>query len=179
MLEVDHTTDVRPGKLLLYEAWGFPELWVIVPPVGGSPRRPAGVTIHRLQDGRYRSMPTSAAFRGWTAGEVYDGMTEPTPSAATYRVLERVGRALGAREGTGPADDPLSRVLLAEGRLEGRAQELAAAVRSLLQVRGLAVAAAFSERTTAFTDIPRDAVMAAAYACADEADFWRRLSGED
>ena len=28
-VEVDHTTDVRPGKLLLlYEAWGFPELWV-------------------------------------------------------------------------------------------------------------------------------------------------------
>lgn len=45
VLEVDHTTDVRPGKLLLYEAWGFPELWVIVPPEGASPRRPAGVTI--------------------------------------------------------------------------------------------------------------------------------------
>ena len=168
VLEVDHTTDVRPGKLLLYEAWGFPELWVIVPPAGGSPRRPAGVTIHRLQDGRYRSMPTSGVFPGWTAGEIYDGMTEPTPTAATYRVLERIGRALGAQEGTGPADDPLSRVLLAEG--------LAAAVRSLLQVRGLAVAPAFSERGAAFTDIPRDAVMAAAYACADEADFWRRLS---
>ena len=42
VLEVDYTTDVRPGKLLLYEAWGFPELWVIVPPEGGSPRRPAG-----------------------------------------------------------------------------------------------------------------------------------------
>ena len=106
VLEVDYTTDVRPGKLLLllllYEAWGFPELWVIVPPEGGSPRRPAGVTIHRLQDGRYRSIPTSGAFPGRTAGEIYDGMTEPTPTAATYRVLERIGRTLGAREGTGP-----------------------------------------------------------------------------
>ena len=171
VLEVDHTTDVRPGKLLLYEAWGFPELWVIVPPAGGSPRRPASVTIHRLQDGRYRSMPTSAAFPGWTAGEIYDGMAEPTPSAATYRVLERVGRALGAQEGTGPADDPLSRVLLAEGRTH----ELTAAAQSLLRVRGLAVSPAFSERAVALCDVPRDTVMAAAYACADEADFWRRL----
>ena len=172
VLEVDHTTDVRPGKLLLYEAWGFPELWVIVPPAGGSPRRPAGVTIHRLQEGRYQSMPTSGAFPGWTAGEIFDGMTEPTPSPATYRVLERVGRALGAREGTSPADDPLSRVLMAEGR----AQALAAAAQSLLQVRGLSVSAAFSERAAALVDASRDAVMAAAYACADEADFWRRLS---
>ena len=31
VLEVDHTTDVRRGKLVLYEAWGFPELWVEVP----------------------------------------------------------------------------------------------------------------------------------------------------
>lgn len=176
VLEVDHTTDVRAGKLLLYEAWGFPELWVIVPPEGASPRRPAGVTIHRLEAGRYRSMPTSGAFPGWTAGEIYDGMTEPTPSAATYRVLERVGRTLGAREGTGPADDPLSNVLIAEGRLEGRAQELAAAAQSLLQVRGLAVSPAFPEQAAALADASRDAVMAAAYACADEADFWRRLS---
>ena len=175
VLEVDYTTDVRPGKLLLYEAWGFPELWVIVPPAGASPRRPAGVTIHRLQDGRYQSMPTSGAFPGWTAGEIYDGMIEPTPSAATYRVLERIGRVLGAREGTGPADDPLSRVLLAEGRLEGRAQELAAAVRSLLHVRGLTVSQAFPERAQALAGAPRDSVMAAALACANEADFWRRL----
>ena len=175
VLEVDHTTDVRPGKLLLYEAWGFPELWVIVPPAGGSPRRPAGVTIHRLHDGRYRSMPTSGAFPGWTAGEIFDGMTEPTLTDATCRVLERVGRTLGAQEGTGPADDPLSRVLLAEGRLEGRVQELVAVVRSLLEVRGLAVSPAFSERAAALAGKPRDAVMAAAYACADETDFWRRL----
>ena len=59
VLEVDHTTDVRPGKLLVYEAWGFPELWVVVPPAGATLRRPAGVTIHRLVNGRYRSEPTS------------------------------------------------------------------------------------------------------------------------
>lgn len=176
VLEVDHTTDVRPGKLLLYEAWGFPELWVIVPPEGASPRRPAGVTIHRLESGRYRSMPASGAFPGWTAGEIYDGMTEPTLTAATCRALERVGRELGAREGTSPADDPLSRVLIAEGRAEGRAQELAAAAQSLLQVRGLAVSPAFPEHAATLAATTRDAVMAAAYACADEADFWDLLA---
>ena len=168
VLEVDYTTDVRPGKLLLYEAWGFPELWVIVPLEGASPRRPAGVTIHRLLDARYRSVPASGAFPGWTAAEIFDAMTEPTPSAVTCRVLERVGRALGAREGTGPADDPLSRVLIAEGR----AEELAAAVESLLRVRGLAFTPELSR--AALGDVPR-AVMAAAYACTDEADFWHRL----
>ena len=175
VLEVDHTTDVRPGKLLLYEAWGFPELWVVVPPDGASPRRAAGVTIHRLQDGGYRSTPASEALPGWTAAEIYDAMTEPTLTAATCRVLERVGRALGARDGTGPADDPLSRVLLAEGRLAGRAEELAAVVGSLLRVRGHAVTPELSRAAASLGNVPRDAVMAAAYACADEADFWRRL----
>ena len=128
MLEVDYTTDVRPGKLLLYEAWGFPELWVVVPP-GATRRRPAGVTIHRLVNGRYRSMRTSGAFPGWTAKEIHAALTEPVSSAATYRVLERVGRTLGEREGTGPDDDPLWRVLgerkLAEGVAQGRAEGVA------------------------------------------------------
>ena len=85
---------------------------------------------------------------------------------------ERLAPRLGAREGTGPADDPLSSVLIAEGR----AQELAAAAHSLLRVRGLSASAAFSERAAALADAPRDTVMAAAHACADEADFRRRLS---
>ena len=38
VLEVDNTTDVRRGKLALYESWGFPEVWVEVPE---SPRRAA------------------------------------------------------------------------------------------------------------------------------------------
>ena len=125
VLEVDYTTDVRPGKLILYEAWGFPELWVVVPPAA-TRRRPAGVTIHRLVNGRYRSARTSGAFPGWAASEIHAALTEPVSSAATYRVLERVGRALGEREGTGPDDDPLWRMLgerkLAEGVARGRAE---------------------------------------------------------
>ena len=174
VLEVDHTTDVRPGKLLLYEAWGFPELWVVVPPAGATRRRPAGVTIHRLEGGRYRSAAESVAFPGWTAAEIHTGLTEPVPTPATCRVLERVGRALGAREGRGPEDDPLSRALLAEGR----AQELAAAVQSLLKLRGRSFSPAFPEHAAAFSGLPRDTVMAAALACADEADFWRCLDLE-
>ena len=41
VLEVDQTTDVRRGKLPLYEAWGFPELWLLVPAAGATRRRPA------------------------------------------------------------------------------------------------------------------------------------------
>ena len=190
VLEVDHTTDVRPGKLILYEAWGFPELWVIVPP-GATRRRPAGVTIHRLVNGRFQSARTSGAFPGWTAREINGALTEPVSSAVTYRVLERVGRTLGEREGTGPDDDPLWRVLgerklaegvaqgraegVAQGRTEGRAQELAATVRSLLRARGWQVSDAFMKRAAALVDLPRDTVTAAALAAADEADFWRRL----
>ena len=145
---------------------------LLVRDAAGEPRRAmeADETLLPPPD-PHRSMPESAAFPGWTAGEIHDGMAEPTPSAATYRVLERVGRALGAQEGTGPADDPLSRVLLAEGRTH----ELTAAAQSLLRVRGLAVSPAFPERAVALCDVPRDTVMAAAYACADEADFWLRL----
>ena len=191
VLEVDHTTDVRPGKLVLYEAWGFPELWVVVLPAGATRRRPAGVTIHRLVNGRYRSVRTSGAFPGWTAKEINAALTEPVSSATTYKVLERVGRTLGEREGTGPDDDPLWRMLgerklaegvargraegVAKGRTEGRAHELAATVESLLQARGKQVSDAFMERAQALVDTPRDTVTAAALAAAGEEDFWRRL----
>ena len=148
---------------------------MVVPPAGATRRKPAGVTIHRLEGGRYRSSAESAAFPGWTAAEIHTGLTEPAPTPATCRVLERVGRALGGREGRGPEDDPLSRALLAEGRLEGRAQELAAAVQSLPRLRGRSFSPAFAERAAAFSGLPRDTVMAAALAGADEADFWRRL----
>ena len=74
----------------------------------------------------------------------------------------------------GPENDPLSRALIEEGR----AQELAAAVESLLKLRGRSFSPAFHRRAAVFSTIPRDAVMAAALACADEADFWRRLDLE-
>ena len=192
VLEVDHTTDIRPGKLPLYEAWGFPELWMLVPPAGATRRRPAGVTIHRLAGDRYEVVAESAAFPGWTAAEIHVALTEPLTTERTCRVLERVGRALGAREGTGPQDDPLLRVLgdreratgraegqaegRAEGRTAGRAEGQAELVRAMLVERGMAVSESFTARAAAVVDTSRGARMAAAaLACTGEADFWRRL----
>ena len=110
MLEVDHTTDARRGKLALYESWGFPEVWVEVPddtaPSRPRNRRP-GLTIHLLQDGAYRTAPESRAFPGWTAEEIHAALNEWTLSERTSAVLERVGTVLGEREGTGPDHDPL------------------------------------------------------------------------
>ena len=112
VLEVDHSTDARRGKLKLYEAWGFPELWIQVPdrPSPSRPRsRLPGLTIYRLERGAYRTHGDSGAFPGWTAAEIAAALDETVPSAATVRVLERVGRTLGERGGTGPDDDPLLR----------------------------------------------------------------------
>ena len=86
VLEVDYTTDIRPGKLRVYERWGFPELWAVVPE-GASRRRPAGLTIYRLVGGRYRSTAASAALPGWTSEEIHAALTERVPSARTDRVL--------------------------------------------------------------------------------------------
>ena len=133
VLEVDHTTDVRRGKMWLYEEWGFPEVWVEVPeekarsrPAG---RRP-GLTIHVLEGGAYRESAVSVAFAGWTAEEIHTALSEKELSVGTSRALDRVGRALGEREGTGPDDMPWLRGHrrearaegLAEGRAEGRAE---------------------------------------------------------
>ena len=112
VLEVDHTTDVRRGKLPLYESWGFPEVWVDVPdapsPSRARGRRP-GLTIHLLEHGRFRVAAESRAFPGWQAEEIHVALNESTPSAQTSAVVERVAAALGARDGTGPDDDPLLR----------------------------------------------------------------------
>ena len=132
VVEVDHTTDVRRGKLGLYEEWGFPEVWVEVPE-RYAPSRPAGrlpgLAIHLLEGGRYRTAPVSRAFPGWTAEEIHTAMNEPALSAATGEVLARVGRALGEREGTGPDDMPWlrarRRVARTEAHAQGRAEGLA------------------------------------------------------
>ena len=115
VLEVDHSTDVRRWKLGMYQEWGFPEIWVLVP-WEESVRTP-GMTIHtRGADGGYREARESVAFPGWTTEEIHTALTEEPLSAETYAVLERVGRALGAREGTRPEDDPLAHSLSARAR---------------------------------------------------------------
>ena len=114
VLEVDHTTDVRRWKLKVYQECGFPEIWVSVP-WEGSLRSP-GLTIHVRDGAGYRESLESRAFPGWKAKETHRALTEETISGAAWRALERVGRTMGAREGTRPEDDPLTRSLSAKAR---------------------------------------------------------------
>ena len=183
VLEVDHTTDIRRSKLKLYEEWGFPELWVEVPDAY-SPSRPRGrrpgLRIYLLEEpGRYGESETSEAFPGWRAEEIHRALNELVVSPETSAVLARVGRTLGKREGTSPADDPLfgllSREQRAEGRAEGivegraagivegravgRAEGRAGLVRTILAARGLEVP----------PDFPDSGVRAVLAAAADEA----------
>lgn len=109
ILEVDHTTDVRRNKLGLYESWGFPEVWVETPDTP-SPNRPRrlrpGLTIHRLDEGRFRVSAESRAFPGWPAARIHASLNETHMSTRTLADLTRVGRRLGRQEGTTPDDDP-------------------------------------------------------------------------
>ena len=186
VLEVDHTTDARRGKLALYESWGFPEVWVDVPDAP-SPSRPRarrpGLTIHLLAHGDYRVAAESRAFPGWTAAEIHEALNEAEPSARTSAVLERVGGVLGAREGTGPDDDPLLRSQRRQGFERGRAEGLVAGVqkaraemiRQILVSRGIEVSAWFLA-DAAFATAPEDVLISAALACEDEAAFRTAIS---
>ena len=175
VLEVDNTTDVRRNKLGLYQEWGFPEVWVEVPE-RASPSRPAGrrpgLVIHLLEDGVYRPAPMSQAFPGWTAAEIHAAMNEPVLSAATGRVIERVGRALGEREGTGPDDTPWLHKQREEERAKGEAKGRAETMKMLMRkVLG------HDAGDLDLTGVSDEAVMDALLQCADEADFRARLQG--
>ena len=174
VLEVDHTTDARRGKLKLYEAWRFPEVWIHVPdkPSASRPRgRLAGLTIYLLQGGSYRVSGASRAFPGWTAAEIHAALDETAVSTATIKVLERVGSVLGAREGTGPDDDPLLRSQRRQAFDQGRARAAHRIVRQILLSRGIEIPARFPANLPAFADCPEDAVVTAALECATAAEF--------
>ena len=102
VLEVDNTTDVRRGKLVAYAEWGFPEVWVEVPKMA-SPSRPAGLspglTIHLLEEGRYRESSGESGVSGLGGGGDPPGANEPVMSEDTKKDLRRVGRALGSGRG--------------------------------------------------------------------------------
>ena len=196
VLEVDDARDIRRDKLALYEEWGFPELWVEVPNAW-SPSRPRGLTPELriyLQEGeRYVLSPESRAFVGWRADEIHRALNEPVISEQTSAVLERVGLALGEREGTGPDDDPLlgphRRRKYAEGLMIGLAEGLAAAraeglaisraglVRAILAARGIRVSEGFppQRHRSALAQASDEAVISAAYAAESGADFLARL----
>ena len=176
VVEVDNTTDVRRGKLQLYEAWGFPEVWVEVPE-RASPSRPAsrmpGLTIHLLDGGSYRPAGVGRAFPGWTADEIHIAMNEPELSRATGLVLDRVGRALGTPEGTGPDDTPWLRIQREEARGRTRIDVMHAAMRSILASRGIAGPFRLDPRDLA--GVPDEAVIDALLQCEGESDFRKRL----
>ena len=189
VLETDLTTDVRRGKLWLYESWGFPEVWVEVPDkrLPSSPRgRPKGLTIYLLNSGSYREADVSLAFPGWTAAEIHRALNEKMMSVATIEALRRVGRALGEREGTNPADDPVLGAERREGRREGHAagmreghlagrlEVLSELLHNLLSAKGLQISSRLDAEIEALVNVPLDAVMAAASECRDEEDFLRR-----
>ena len=106
--------------------------------------------LDRLSD---RDVLVPPEFPGWTVEEIHLALNEPTPSARTSAVLERVGTALGAREGTGPDDDPLFRSQRRQGFERGRAEGRAAGaqhgraqiVREILRSRGIEVGEGFPD----------------------------------
>ena len=205
VLEVDHTTDVRRRKLGIYEAWGFPEVWVLVPPE--SRRRPPGLEIYLRRGGRYRMAGESAAFPGWQSEEIYLALIEGPVSSGARPALERVAREMGAREGTRPEDDPISRTIARhaeargreeghkegreegrregheagrkEGREEGREEGHEAGWReaavAVLRARGIEATPRLAGDRALLGSVPGNALMEAAVACRDEADFRRRI----
>ena len=187
VLEVDNTTDVRRGKLALYEEWGFPEVWVEVPDES-SPSRPPGLqpglTIHVSGDRRYRTVKSSRAFPGWTAQEIHRALNEAELSDATTAALRRIGRTLGAAEGTGPDDDPFLRAERMGGRQEGRVEgheagrmeTQRAAVLQVFKARGMPVSAALPRRLAELEGVSTAALMQAALECRDEEHLLRLVS---
>lgn len=121
-------------------------------------------------------------------------MNEPLPSAAITRVLERLGRALGDRDGTGPDDTPwLHRQRQkgraeghtegraeghAEGRkegiVEGRAELLNVVIRKTLASRGIS-AGDVTRYAAELAELTDEDVMDALLECRAAADFRARL----
>ena len=180
ILEVDLTTDVRRGKLALYEALGFPEVWVDVPDarsLSTGANRPSTLTIHLLTSGRYETVPASVAFPGWTAPEIHTAMNERDCSAATVSALTRVGRLLGERLGTGPDDDLLLGARRRESRAEGEREGARKAfeVMQLIGARNIPITQALIDARDLFAEAPLAFVQRAALDCTDADDLLRRL----
>ena len=173
VLEVDHTTDVRRRKLDVYKESGFPEIWVLVP-WEASVRAP-GLTIHVRHGEEYREEGESRAFPGWKAEEIHRALTEVPMSEAAWRALERTALAMGAREGTEPENNPLSRSISLRAEARGRSKMLAANVLTVLKARGIAVASDLTDFPELSGASSSETLVEAALACTDAADFRRRV----
>jgi hypothetical protein len=189
VLEVDHTTDVRPRKLGIYRRWRFPEVWVETPDAP-SPSRPRGVvpglSIYVLEDDEYRLARESAALPTWQAYEIHAALNEPASSPGTIEHLVRVGRALGDLDGTGPIDDVQIAGYMRRahgvgqrtGFSRGQRVALVSAAVEVLRLRDIALSGDVELRLAAM-ELSREVLLAAATRCATEADFWARLETDD
>ncbi|MCY4628147.1 MAG: hypothetical protein OXE58_11360, partial [Acidobacteria bacterium] len=152
------------------------EVWVDVPDACAPSRRGmrSGLRIYLLEAGRYALAEESRAFPTWRAAEIHRGLNERVLSAETTKVLTRVGRALGEREGTGPEDDPLLR----EQRAEARAEDRAALVHALFTSRGVAVPASFPSRIerAMLAGVSAEEIVSAATTAESVPDFLSRLA---
>ncbi len=191
VLEVDHSTDVRRGKLAVYEAWGLPELWVEVPDKStpGRPRglRP-GMTMHRLEFGRYREVGESVAIPDLHDWEVH-AVVNDMDGEFIGKLARRLGGRLGAAEGTTVENDPIggwvARTRREEGRKEGRREEAGRSrVRwagEILRNRGVALSPDFPGClpgvAEALAVLDESRIVAAALVATDEVDFGARLLG--
>ncbi|MDE0420190.1 MAG: Uma2 family endonuclease [Gammaproteobacteria bacterium] len=176
VFEVDLTTDIRDRKLDVYAAWGVPELWVEVPDADlPSKRKRPGLTIHLLEDGRFRERDESAAFPTLTAVEIHAALNEPSTSAATVETVRRVGDIMGRRTGTGPEDDPFLGVERRLSRREGRQDERMSMLEGLLETRGIDVTPRFHAEAHRIAALPRDTVLRAALESTSLDDFLGRL----
>ena len=86
---------------------------------------------------------------------------------------------MGAREGTRPEDDPITRSIsrqAVERRKEkGRREATAANVLAVLRARGIEVTPALAQDQDLFAALPGDELITAAVECQDQADFRRRF----
>ena len=192
VLEKDLTTDVRRGKLRLYEAWGLPEVWVEVPdrrtPCRPRGRRP-GLAIHVLEAGGYRESPVSLAFPDWREAAIREAMNEVEPSTwGRTRGWSAWEGCWGSAAARGPDEDPLLRSLRDESRVEGRVEGWESGraegqaggrtegrremVRQIRLSRGAPVSAGLpGSAPPALAESREEVLVAAALACGSERDF--------
>ena len=187
VLEVDNTTDVRRNKLMLYESWGFPEVWVEVPEEP-QPSRPAslrpGLTIHLRDGSGFRPSAASLALPGWTADEIHRALNETGAVRADRRRAE--SRRAGAGRSRGDGDRTATRSCATTAKRAapkaGQQDAPKAGRRHCAQARSrcsipaaFPLSASLSERLAAMEGVS-DRLVAAALACRDEEDFLRLLS---
>ena len=180
VLEVDHTTDARRGKLEAVRGVGLSRgVDSRAGPAGGEPPPAQGggtddpcVAGRRVRGGE-REPDVAGLDRSGDPPRLRRGHAFGGDPAGT----RAGGLALGAREGTGPDDDPLLGAQRREAEARGRAEGRADSVRQILLSRGIAVSAAFPMRLPGLADLPKDRVIAAALACESEADFEARIQG--